>query len=210
MGYRKKPRSYRRYRKGSGGRLKKLERKVAKLSSNAEIKRAQQELSPGVINNGGHVVVGAIVESGSEYNQRTGQKIGARTYDVRCSLTQGTSYDTTNVRIIWLVDKRQNYNSPPTITTVLSSASILAPYHPEYRGKYRILSDRVHTLVPWDSSYKVNKLVHQTLKLNCPMSYYSDDVLMQNGLYCILISDKPTGGYGPTVSFLAELAFTDN
>ncbi len=156
----------------------------------------------------GTVLPVSLMGQGSDYNQRDGLSIRARNlvlnyYGVFNSL--GGAAQTLRVMVL---QDLENQGSTPSVTNILESASIVAPYLHYVGDRFRVLYDEAQTFTS-SAPAKYHRVV-------CPIDShvtFKDTTSIASGgwngqLYLLIISDQASNA--PTVNWYSRLSFVDN
>lgn len=141
------------------------------------------------------------VSQGSGESGRLGNSIRLRSLELNHHVTNPAAATyTTRLRVIYFVDKRQDYATAPSVATVLESADVHSPLAIGYTGRMKILSDRTFALTPKWSGQSV--AINQKIRINMKdLEQIYDNAttsLVKNGIYRLVISNDPTNP--PTLS----------
>ncbi len=147
------------------------------------------------------------IAQGDANTTRHGNQIKLKYIKLRMTLLKHATPVATFIRCLIVVDKQQEADTTPAIGNVLTSLVIDSAYDPANIGRFRILYDRVFTLVTGSSDYKFTQ---KYIKLNMSVRYngVATSDIQKNGVYIMFLSDEATNT--PTVNYNARLRFRDN
>lgn len=159
------------------------------------------------IDNAGAVYSLALIARGTGPSDREGDSIKAVALATRGDLSISSAATYTNFRYIIFEDTQQVADTSPSVTSVLQSASPLALYNADTKGRFKIWEDNMYCM-------HTNENPHPTVK-----SFYKKDHhiryngtnstdIQKGGLYLLVISDQATNKPVFNVNF--RLRYVDN
>ncbi len=128
-------------------------------------------------------------------------------------LKANTSATRATVRLMLVHDKQTN-EAQATATDVLQDSTpidaITSAYNIDNVSRFRILYDKVHTLVIAGDTSVVHRTIHKKLNLKVRYDGNAGDVtdLTQDSIFLIMVSDTVTND--PNISFQIRLRYLDN
>lgn len=155
----------------------------------------------------GTVVHITNIAQGDDDNNRTGLSVLVKSVFIRMSATINASATTTFIRIILFRDTQQVGDSTPAVTSILESASYLAPLNTNSVGRYSVLKDVLFCL---DGVRQDTKIMKWYKKMSSHVRYNgtaSTDI-QKNGMYLLFISSEATNT--PSLPYNIRLAYHDN
>lgn len=191
---------YKRFSKKSSGKVNpnwsKKVRAVVKRQLNRAIEQKHVSYTQAATPTTSGVVTKLFqINQGVGEDERVGNAVRLKKLHVRSIYYNSASAtNSTLVRSIYFMDKRQDYATAPTVTMVLESASMNANYAINYNKRFKILSDRTTALHPNFSGQIIEKQVNMTLNLRDAEQLYDDATtsLTKNGIYRLTISNQAT------------------
>lgn len=145
------------------------------------------------------------VNQGTGENQRTGNSLRLQSIELRTQLAMAGANGQSTDRVIYFVDKRQDYNTAPTVTMVLENADVLSGYAIGYTKRFKILFDRTYVNQANFSGSGSRKVFVRKLNMKLLEQIYDDagTNLVKNGIYRLVISSaaviNPTTLTGKTL-----------
>lgn len=173
------------------------------IDSRAEIKRVVGTTSATAAATGA-VIYKSSFAQGDAYDQRTGDKIKLYNIEWTAAFTDTAS----NLCRFVLVSDTSYSGTTPTVTEVLSSASVFAHMNPIYeiQHRFRVLLDVVLETSAAGEQYPIKRGV---LSVKTPVYYNGTDAAStsggKNALFAVVISAASTGTY----NFTTNTRFTD-
>jgi len=173
------------------------------LESQLEKKRIVQT-SSGTVATAGTIIYYSAIAQGDALNERAGMKILVK----ELSWTFAYSDNVTGVARFLLVQDTSNTGVAPTVTEILSSATVQAHLNPTYhlQNRYKVLVDKTMTTSVAGEQYH-NKLGRAVVKL--PVFYNGTTTASSSGgknsLYLLIIGGQATGAYVVNI----DIAYTD-
>ena len=120
-----------------------------------------------------------------------------------------------NVRVILYKDTQVN-GLLPTFSTLLENTtspfSIISPFHPDYTQRYKIMFDKVYSIVPNTErtvvSFTKRFRLNDTIRYSGPTTNVADQV--SNAYYLVFFQQRSSTSEQPIVQFYTQLKFLDN
>lgn len=176
----------------------------------AELKYFDQSLSFGAVV-AGNIINISDVTRGTDVTQRIGNEIFLKEIQFRMSFSISPNVDKAAIRYIVLVDL-QGYNAP-VVTDVLEAGLVgttytdIAPYHWDYRKRFRILTDKVMNLVKYSEHGYIQKRF--TLPLNIKSYNIGAGTTFKNQIYLLVIGSETNVLNISNFQYHSRLIFTD-
>lgn len=153
----------------------------------------------------------SAVAQGDGTNQRTGNSILLRSFEIRLSSEINTSATVSKLRHIIFMDNRQVADTAPTEAEVIQSAG--NPYSPrrlDNMNRFIILVDNFQVLSTNDNqAFKIEKHINlEGRNLHITFNGSSGTDINQKGLYMLSLSNEATNT--PSMTGYAALYFHDN
>lgn len=213
----KKPkRARRRPRRSRGKRGAKaipaLAAKVATLSKRVgrpEIKYATANYSALVDYNGTLNGLSTITQGAGGVNQREGDGLTVKSINFRYHAYITTATALSMLRVILFVDEQANMTAGTVLATVGSGLSPLSFYNKEYKGRYRVLYDKTHSLDTGQAlqdleMVKVSKDVHMVFNPGT-------STVRANEIRVLLISNQAAASADrPGIDYNCRLYYQDD
>jgi len=183
---------------------------LARRIWNVEEKMFDTTFAGTVITSTGSIQSLTLIPQGVNYNERTGQTVGANNLRLAISAVANATAVTNFLRVIVLIDTE---NAGATITTAglfqSTAADIyLSPYLNTTYERYKVILDE-HV---WLTSGQVAMNKRYVFPLDFDVMYSTAAGSLaagrENAIFVVLVSDNATNG--PTVAFDARLNFVDN
>lgn len=196
---RRNPRSVR-------ARISKIERSL----NNREKKKFDISHNTGNVDLNGLTFSLNAMPQGVELNERDGLKVQPTglffNYKMQCHSSQPTV-----ARILIYEDLQQVSDSTPSSTDLLQQTgdqSVLSPLNRDEIGRFKVLYDKRHTLVP-DANNEVVYRKGFLKKLKNPHFNGANGTdIQKNGLWCTILSDQATNF--PTHDFYSRYFYHDD
>lgn len=156
--------------------------------------------SPGVVDHLSAIAVG------DGNGDRSGLSILAKYLFGRLIFTKSPSATDTFIRMIIIKDNQQISDTPPTISQLLASTSVVSPLNKNTFNRFKILMDRTIRL-------DANK-TSTNMKINLRLPYHttyngtSGTDIQKNGTYILFISNESVNL--PSVQYDLRFSFYDN
>jgi len=177
---------------------------------NAEVKHSDVALS-GAVSSTGVVTLLSGIAQGDGTSSRDGNSVKLKGGDLRYYFTQNGSASRTAIRVLVVVDTR-NQGANPSISDILTSATVVAPPNLTAEpGRYVILSDEVFWLFSGERTAASRHIALQALMdMHLLFSGTSADVSSVSGpsVFLVTLSSETTNT--PSISGNSRLLYLDN
>lgn len=164
-----------------------------RMMLNVEYKVFDTPFSFPVPSTGTVICLTSVIE-GSDYDQRNGRSILAKSIYGRMNTTINTSATASTLRIITFIDT-MNQGAIPAVTELLATASYLAPLQlaNESGTRFKVLRDKTHT-VSNQGTQTVSKTIYHKLHQHCKYQGVGGTAgdLLEGNLFLLAISNEPT------------------
>lgn len=193
---------------------KALVKKVNKLAGHVE-KKIFDVIASGTVATGGLLLFPtSALGQGTTQSTRVGLKISPAMLQIKSYAFISSSATTTRIRFIVFQDKDQSGTAPvatdlidTTLTgSVITVASVNAPYNRDNFARWRILSDR-----SYDMSISGDQLVSfdKKIKLSSPIYYSTAANPRDNNIFVLILHDQAVANI-PGITYYSRLFFTDD
>lgn len=150
-----------------------------------------------------------ITQGAQGVNQRSGDGINIKSFDFRYRAWVTTSTALTALRVVILVDEQTNLTASTVLATTGSSLAPISFYNKEYKGRYRVLYDKTHTMDA-GQSYQDMAMV----KVSKPISVVfqpTSSTVRANDLRILLISNQAAASVDrPSIEYNFRMYYEDN
>lgn len=149
------------------------------------------------------------ISEGSDYNNRDGLSIKAKSLYMRgnVAMAAGATDQTENIRCLLFIDKESG--TAPTLGDVLeNSSNYLSPLNHTNGKRFQILWDKVYSLSAngkETQAFVINQNLRQHIKW-----YNSTTGTKQGHVYFGYVSDGNTATTEPTLEFYSRIRYIDN
>jgi len=174
---------------------------------NTEHKYIDTTLASVGVNSTGVVAHVSAVSEGSDYNQRDGISVRAKSLYIRGAVTMPAAAVNVGQRLRLMV-VRDNEDSTPTFGDLLETVNIMGPLNHINTGRFNVL---------WDHTFAVsnggNQIVQfsKYINLNNHIKWSNSTTGIKTGHYYVFyISDGVGATSNPLLEFYSRIRFIDN
>lgn len=174
---------------------------------NTEYKYCDASLSSTAIDTSGSSTILSSVVEGSDYNQRDGISIKAKSIFLRGNVTMPASATGVGQRLR-LILVRDNEDSTPSFGDLLDTVSVLGPLNHVNTGRFTVLWD--HTVAVSNGGSQIVPF-KKYISLNNHVKFSNSTTGIKTGhMYLFYISDGTTATTKPLLEFYSRMRFIDN
>lgn len=208
---RRRPRRRSRGKKSTVAQVSTLSKRITALTkevkSTTEVKSADAYVNATFIDNAGYLVDLTSIAQGVQQGQRVGDEIDVVGLDLRYRVYGVTATGLNMIRIIVFEDLQNNM----TAGTILRSTGLLAPlshYNREYRGRFKVHYDKMHTLDAYETQQDVQKV---GIKKKFHLEYNPGTTTVRRGaLRILVIGNQPAAGADrPYIEYASRVYYVD-
>jgi len=159
----------------------------------------------------------ANIATGTGPTNRIGDSIKPQGFKMRATLQNNSSSTQTNmIRVIFFRYHYENAATPVTndllLNTCTASWRLLNLFTSTDRGRFTIISDKVHVWTQGKTSETHTKIIKESFKVPGHIKYETGTASCEhNGLYMLVLSNFITASaVKPTFEFTSRITFTDN
>ncbi len=193
-------------RKKTMGTAKKALKMVRKLKRETRLELKTKTLNVTTLfNNSGLIQDIPRIAEGVGFSGRTGIQIRLIDLEFKAWFFRNAVANTTFVRFMVFVDRRQESDSKTGVTNVLELADPTSPINNLNRKRYRVLRDRFFVLI----ANRDASVMSMRIKLGFVQGYNGSATtdIEKNGVYLLILSNQATNQ--PTIHYSARLRYTD-
>lgn len=190
-----------------GGKILNLQRQVRFMKGMINSERHYTDIDAGgTPNNAGYITLINEIAQGDDVANRQGNSLLHKYVKINYACTINGSATETFVRIIVFTDTA-NQGSTPSVTSVITTASVVAQKNVDNQKRFVILKDIKFWLNAANKTQTIGKIYIPT-NYHCRYSGSSGTDVLQNAIYILVISNEATNA--PVFVSQARNAFYDN
>lgn len=166
-------------------KLRNLERRVRKLEHSEELKYKDIYSTTAPLTTFQFLSMNLMGQGDDAFNNRIGEEICAKYLNMKLRFIHPVGATSDAIRCVVFWDTQANGAAPDTLTsispatavfdnTTVSGGSTLVPYNYRTKNRYKVLYDRVITMIPQSTTTDMVRYVRHNFRLNGAKIKYSD------------------------------------
>lgn len=176
---------------------------------NTEVKHTDISYSSGALTTSGQVFNLCAPSKGDTFETRDGISVKPLNLKIQGRFHMGTGVEVEHVRVIIFRGKQENAVVPVT-TDVLDTANVFSFKNYSDRFRTKILSDKILTLKPWESTSYGSANYNLSKKLFGHINFVEGaDTIENGGLYMLVLSSS-TATPATYMTVKTRVTWTDN
>lgn len=184
--------------------LTKLRKQMKRLIPKPELKYKDTTASGTTITTTGTIVRLDNISDDASDTGRIGDKITARSIQMRLAITPNATAGSNFLRVILFLDKQPNGSTATTSLLLEAPTNYNSPLYLAYGKRFKVLFDRTYTVDTDATGSQVDKLFR---KLRYVAEFNDSGNVSTNQLNVLFLSDQATNG--PSISYYFRLRWID-